>query len=54
MQKFYVCDYNVGGCNALSSTFALELYVGFRFFTLNVPIAVFKNLLLIIAEIPKL
>jgi hypothetical protein len=42
------------GCNVFSSTFALKLYVGFRFFTLNVPIAIFKNLLLIIVEIPKL
>jgi len=29
------------GCNVLSSTFALKLYIGFRFFTLNVPIAIF-------------
>ncbi len=44
----------LGGCDVLSSTFALELYVGFRFFTLNVPIAIFLNMLLIIVEIPKL
>jgi len=42
------------GCNVFSSTFALKLYVGFSFFTLNVPIAIFKNLLLIIVKIPKL
>jgi hypothetical protein len=40
------------GCNVFSSTFALQLYVGFRFFTLHV--AIFLNLLLIIAKIPKL